>query len=80
VTSIQERLAGCFSAVFPNRSPEELSSATRDRIPEWDSLAAVTLLTVVQQEFQVEMDLFDLEELGSFSSILHYLTERTGGE
>ena len=73
---IEERLATCFAAVFANRSREEIQSATRDSIPEWDSLAAVTLLSLIQQEFNTDIDLFDFENLSSFQELRDHL-ERT---
>jgi len=71
--SYEERLALCFSAVFPNRSREEILFASQASIMEWDSLASVTLLAVIQQEFEVDIDLFDLEGLDSFRLLLDYL-------
>jgi acyl carrier protein len=81
--SYEERLALCFSAVFPNRSREEILIASQESIVEWDSLASVTLLAVIQQEFKVDIDLFDLEALDSFGLLRDYLqrqASRTEGE
>jgi len=78
MNDFNERLATCFSAVFPNRSREEIVSASRDSIAEWDSLAAITLLSLVQQEFDTDLDLFDLERLDSFRLILDHLQENVG--
>jgi len=78
MNDFDERLATCFSAVFPNRSREEIVSASRDSIAEWDSLAAITLLSLVQQEFDTDIDLFDFERLGSFRLILNHLQENVG--
>lgn len=77
----EERLALCFSAVFPDRSREEILSATRESITEWDSLASVTLLALIQHEFKADIDLFDLEDLNSFQLLLDYLQrqEATSG-
>jgi acyl carrier protein len=68
-----ERLALCFSAVFPDRSREEILSASRASIKEWDSLASVTLLALIQHEFHADIDLFDLEDLDSFQKLVDYL-------
>ena len=73
MNDFEERLRTCFAAVFPNRSREEIVSATRDSIAEWDSLAAVTLLALIQQEFNTDIDLFDFEDLGSFRLLLDHL-------
>jgi len=39
----------------------------------WDSLASVTLLAVLEEEFQIQIDPEDLEHLVSFELILDYL-------
>jgi acyl carrier protein len=77
MNDLKNRLSGCFGAVFPGRSAEELMRADRETMQEWDSLASITLLTVVQEEFQVTIDLFDLEKFGSFSALLEYLAEQS---
>jgi acyl carrier protein len=75
---VMPRLLTCFSAVFPNRSRQELTSASRDSIEEWDSLASVTLLSLINEAFDTEIDLFDLQDLGSFDSLLAYLQDAAG--
>ena len=69
----EERLLQCFSAVFPDESPETICCANRDSMSQWDSLASVTLLGLIQQEFAVDIDLFDLENLNSFQLLLGYV-------
>jgi acyl carrier protein len=58
--------------VFPALSAEEIQTATADS-GVWDSLAGVTLATVVQEEFGVEIDPSDLAELDSFEAFRTYL-------
>jgi acyl carrier protein len=68
---VENRLTQCFMAVFPNLSSYQVFSATRDDIPNWDSLTAVTLVSVVEQEFCLELDADFLEETGSvFAAVL----------
>jgi len=74
--SLENRLLDAFSAVFPTRSREEILSANRDGWPEWDSLAAITLLTVLQQEFHSGIELADLETLPSFAAVRDYVKAR----
>jgi acyl carrier protein len=74
--TLQKRLVQCFSAVFSNRSPEEILSADRESLPEWDSLASLTLLALIQEEFRTELDLFDLERLNSFQAMQKHLEEQ----
>lgn len=77
MNALEENLTACFAAVFPDRSREEIASATRESIPEWDSLASITLLTLVQQEFHIDIDLFELDEIGSFPALSDYLRRHT---
>ncbi len=71
--TLEDRLIRCFSAVFPALSKEEIPSASRDSVSAWDSLAAITLITVLQEEFGLEIDLAQLDRLTSFSAVLEYL-------
>lgn len=74
MTVLESRVADCFCALFPNYSREELLTATRESIPEWDSLAGITLLTILQQEFHLDIDLTDLEHFNSVQAVLGYVT------
>jgi len=69
----EDRLVRCFASIFPALTPEEIRTASTKSVAAWDSLAAVTLVAVVQQEFDVEIDLLDLPELSSFEALRSYL-------
>jgi acyl carrier protein len=64
------RLRACFSKVFPNLTDEETLQARVGGTPEWDSLATVTLFSLIDEEFGVNLDLDDFEESMSFQSLL----------
>jgi acyl carrier protein len=70
---LQDCLLRCFSSVFPNLPPDQLRLASAQTVPEWDSLAAVTLVAVLQEEFGVEIDFADLSKLDSFEAVQGYL-------
>jgi len=53
---IDDRLIRCFTAVFPDLSREQVVSASRDSIAGWDSLSGVTLVSVVEDEFGLDLD------------------------
>jgi len=80
VTQSQDRLIRCFSSVFPTLSEAEIR--TSDVVPlfDLDSLAGVTLVTLIDQEFGVNVDLPDLLELGSFEAISQFLRKRNPSE
>ncbi len=51
------RLAQCFRMVFPNlKEDADIFAATQATVPEWDSVAAITLVNVLEEEFQIVMD------------------------
>ena len=70
----RERLAECFRVVFPTlKNDAEIFAATQATVPEWDSVAAITLVNVLEEEFQIEMDFEILGDLTSFELIMDYL-------
>ena len=71
-----DRLIRCFAAVFPTLSPEEIPNTSVESAGVWDSLATVTLAAVIQDEFSVEIDPSDLQELTSFGAFQTYLGQR----
>jgi acetyltransferase-like isoleucine patch superfamily enzyme len=73
-----ERLVRCFSSVFPDLSEQQIRSASIQSVPVWDSLAAVTLIALVQQEFGIEIDLADFPQLTSFEAVRNFIQKRNG--
>ena len=71
--TVREKLAKCFRAVFPTLSDASIPGASVATVGAWDSLAAITLLYVVEEEFQTAVDLDRLAELNSFESLAEYL-------
>jgi acyl carrier protein len=60
--------------VFPSlKDNAGIFAATQATVPEWDSVAAITLVNVLEEEFQIEMDFEVLADLTSFELILDYL-------
>jgi acyl carrier protein len=52
---------------------EKIPMADQGSVESWDSVAAITLVSVIEDEFQVTLDLELLPELTSFAAILAYL-------
>jgi acyl carrier protein len=73
MSDYETRLLKCFGAVFPGLSETQLRSANTTRVENWDSVATVTLITLIEEEFNIEVEAEDLEALVSFSSVLEYL-------
>lgn len=70
---LKGRLIRCFSSVFPHLTAEQIPMACVESLSAWDSLAAVTLVAVLQQEFGLEINLIDLPELVSFDAVQNYV-------
>jgi acyl carrier protein len=70
---LDDRLTRCFASVFPAVPPDQLHSASVESVPAWDSLAAVTLIAVLEQEFDTPIDLMELPELTSYQAVRDYL-------
>ena len=65
----------CFAVVFPDLADDEIPSASVGNVPEWDSLASVTLMAVLEGEFGVEISELDLSRLRSYADVLDYLRQ-----
>jgi len=70
---IAARLVTSFRTVFPALSDSDVQRASQASVAAWDSVAAITLVNVIEEEFGIEVDLDHLAELDSFSRILDYL-------
>jgi acyl carrier protein len=73
MNDIRSRLVKCFAGVFPHLDEGEIALASTSSVGAWDSLASVTLLSVLEEEFEVQIDPAELEHLVSFDSVLHHL-------
>ncbi|MBL7222559.1 MAG: acyl carrier protein [Candidatus Brocadiae bacterium] len=71
------RLMECFAAVFPGLGEAEIPRASFTSVAKWDSLATITLIGVLEEEFGVSVPPDDLELLVSFELILDYLRSKT---
>ena len=74
MNDIRPRLMRCFAAVFSQLSEQKIATARLDTVEGWDSVAAATLVSAIEEEFETELDLDALGTLTSFQSILDYLT------
>ncbi len=73
---LTDTLVECFAAVFGELPREELETASVETTEEWDSIASVTLLAVLEEEFDVQIDDLDLPELTSFDKVRSYMAQR----
>jgi len=72
----RECLKRCLAVVFPALSQDELSRASHTSVANWDSMATVTLVSLVEEEFGVTVAPEDYEAMISFELILEYLEHK----
>lgn len=73
--NLENRLVRCFSSVFPDLTDEQIRRASVDSVPQWNSLAAITLVALLQEEFALQVSLADLPNLVSFSAVQTYVRQ-----
>jgi acyl carrier protein len=76
VADVDDRLVRCVSSAFPGLTDGEIRTADVEQLVDVDSLAAVTLVALIDQEFGVDLDLEGLIKLGSFAGLCQYLREQ----
>lgn len=72
-----DQLERCFRQVFPNLDPARIPSATSANLKEWDSIAQVTLLSLIGETFGLELDFEEFENALSFTDILELVRRKT---
>ncbi len=70
---IERRLTTCFAGVFPDVPVAELRRLSQASNASWDSITAITLVAVLEEEFGFELDFEALPELDSFERVLNYV-------
>jgi acyl carrier protein len=78
-TSIEQRLAKCFAAAFPDLPSAAIYTATADNVPNWNSLAHMMLIYLIDEEFQIAVELDRVGDLMSFADLLDYVRKRLVG-
>ena len=78
MSQMESRLLGCFEAVFPDVAREDIPTAAIASMPEWDSLATVTLMSLIEEEFAIAISTDDLELFISFLVIKDLIGEKLG--
>lgn len=76
MTDLGDSLVRCVLSVFPTLTKEEARTAKIELLIEADSLAAVTLVALIDEQFGVDIALEDLLTLGSIEALQHFLTSK----
>jgi acyl carrier protein len=69
----REKLSRCFRLAFPKMDPRLYSTASAESVAEWDSVAHLTLLTLIGEEFGREIDFEEFEAATSFQALARAL-------
>lgn len=72
-TSTRQRLLDCLRTVFPNENDDALMAASAGTHPDWDSIAQVTLITLIEEEFGVRVPEERYGELNGYAAMRAYL-------
>ena len=73
--SLRERLTKCFKLTFPKLEDSEVPFASVATRGDWDSVATLNLITLLEEEFGVEVPLSCAEDL-SFHAIEAHLVSK----
>jgi acyl carrier protein len=76
VADLDDRLVRCISSAFPGLTDRAIRTADVEQLADVDSLAAVTLVALIDQEFGVDLDLEGLLKFGNFVGLCQYLREQ----
>jgi len=71
--NLETRLVRIFENVFPDLPADRIPNASQESVQNWDSVAAITLMNLIEEDFGIQMDFDDLGELTSFQKILAYV-------
>jgi hypothetical protein len=77
--NVREKLAHCFALAFPQMDPSRCFAASVENTKEWDSVAQVTLITLIGEEFGIDADFEEFEGATSFEAIANRISEISTG-
>jgi acyl carrier protein len=80
MNNIPDRVSQCFLSVFPDLAPGDVARASHASIAQWDSVAHVTLLSLISEEFQLELDDESFQSLTSYPLIVDFVETQVAGQ
>lgn len=79
MNEIRSRLCECFRSIFPDMKEEQIITMSQSSYAEWDSLATVTLISLIEEEFDLKIPVEHDVDFSSFELIQDYLEETANG-
>ena len=73
---ISIKLKSIFQSVFNLESNEEVEKISRDNHNEWDSLAQLSIIAAVEDEFSTNIQVEEFERFISYEEIYTILKEK----
>lgn len=77
MNDIEKRVTRCFSNVFPDLRESEIPRASMTSLAAWNSMAHVTLLSSLEEEFGQQFGMDEFDELVSYPLIVDHLENQT---
>ena len=78
MNDIRARLISCFAGVFPDLPEDQIEAASIRTLKGWDSIAVVTLISLVEEEFVCSIALEQIPNLDSFEKFHQYVAASRG--
>jgi acyl carrier protein len=79
MTTVRDRLIQCFSLVFPELPETEIPLASSASLGAWNSLANLSLITILEEEFGMKVDEAEVELFVSFDLVFEYVKGKVNG-
>lgn len=76
MSDIEQRLYDCTQLVAPEMDTTLFRSSEFSNIEGWDSLKTVTLVTIIEEEFEIEIPFERLADITSCRSLLSIVEEQ----
>ena len=76
MSSVRARVEQCFRTAFPDLPKEELPRATMSSISQWDSLSTLVLVSLIEEEFGLQIPADDLGDFVSLELIVDSLQQK----
>ena len=71
-------LQAIFRAVFKLPAGTDVTGYDQTNTPAWDSLAHVALVTGIESEFEISLEVDDQLQMTSFEAICRMIEQRVG--
>lgn len=73
---MEQRIKQIMSDILDVEFYEINANTSVDSTSSWDSLAHINLMSAIEQEFEIELTVAEIESMHSYRSIIQHLNER----